>query len=100
MMPAMRGAAHDVPEPVQYVARSVDPGPFSGLLPTAWQTPKYTRHAEMMPSPGAERSGHVAGSLLAPRAEVVDTVPPLSIRPLSSYEAMLSTPRVRCSRGR
>jgi hypothetical protein len=62
------------------------------LLPTASQTPKYTRHAEMMPSPGAERSGHVAGSPFAPLAEVVETVPSLEIRPLSSYEAMLSTP--------
>ena len=68
MMPAMCGAAIDVPLIVLNVPMSVAPGPLRGSRPLE-QIDKYGRHDDVTFSPGAEMSGQVDGWALAPREE-------------------------------
>ena len=67
-IPAMCGAAIDVPLMVLKVPMSSGPGPLFGARPVE-QITRYGRHADSMSSPGADRSGQVDGSVAAPRDE-------------------------------
>src|SRR5688500_13666630 len=73
-MPAMCGAAIDVPLIVLKVPTSVRAGPLRGSKPVE-QIGRYSRQDDVMFSPGAERSGQVAGSVESPREEYSLTVP-------------------------
>jgi hypothetical protein len=70
MIPAMWGAAMDVPDRVEYVF-----GGSSCWPVWAQHTGSVNRHVEMIVDPGAERSGHVVGSVARPRDEVEWRVP-------------------------
>ena len=70
----MCGAAIDVPLIVLNVPRSSRPGPFCGFRPVA-QIGRYRRQDEVMFSPGAEMSGHVAEFVARPRDEKSDSAP-------------------------
>jgi hypothetical protein len=67
-MPAMCGAAIDVPLIVSKVPMSSGPGPFCGASPVE-QIGRWIRHELVMFSPGAEMSGQVEGSFAVPREE-------------------------------
>ena len=75
-MPAMCGAAIDVPLIVLNVPTSSAPGPLRGSRPVA-QIGRYSRQDEVMFSPGAERSGQVDGSVdVAARGVLADHAVP------------------------
>src|SRR5687767_316203 len=73
-MPAMCGAAIDVPLIVLNEPTSVSPGPLRGSKPVE-QIGMVGRQEEVMFSPGADRSGHVEGSDESPREEYSLTTP-------------------------
>src|SRR3954470_15129216 len=92
-MPAMCGAAIDVPLIVLNVAMSVSPGPLRGSRPVE-QIGKVGRQDEVMFSPGAEMSGQVDGSAEAPREEESLTTPSRVPVSWSWYEATDRMPPV------